>query len=234
MKFKNLDCNFLLQNGILTIDADSSLTSVWLCAERDADDFPTERWQYLCENTKVIIIRGNITKIPYPFFCHFVNLYAIVFPESLLTIGYLNFSDCPNLKFVHLPKNVKDVSGLRDTNNMVYIDVAEDNANFCSINGYLMSKNKKILIAAPGGLDVVEIPDGCESIGQEALTNTHSKIVIPSSVKEINTWNFHSDNLKEIVLGNYAMQYPLIEKCFTRNDSLEDEFKNKLARIYVH
>lgn len=243
LEFSHSDCKFSYFNGVLTIDATRALSyeakadydnypDVQLFSEREKDA-PTERWKYLCKNTKVIVMRGNITDIAYPFFCHFIQLHTIVFPEALQDIGFLNFVDCPNLKYLYLPKNVKGVNGLRDKNSLLYIDVSEANENFASVNGYLMSKDKKKLIAAPGALDVVKIPDGCEEICSEALTNSHTKIVIPASVAKIDSANFHSDNLKEILLGDCAKQKSLIQQCFDRKDSLKDEFKDQFNRIVI-
>lgn len=241
LEFSFSDCFFSFFNGVLTIDASHAVTmdangdpdnidGVRLDSEVHDDGEPSERWQYLRDNTQVIIMRGNITEILCPVFNHFVHLHTIVLPESLRSIGSQNYVDCPKLKFLYLPKNVKNVSGLRDINRLLYIDVAEDNKNFCSVNGYLMSKDKKTLVAAPGGLEVVTIPDGCEEIGQEALFNSHTKIVIPSSVKEVDSSNFHSHNLHEIVLGDYAGQISLIKRCFTR----DKEDAEKLANITIH
>lgn len=246
LEFHFSDCSFSFFNGVLTINASHAINlktseaptnivrGVWLYAELLEDETPSDRWQFLRDKTRVIIMRGNITEIPYPVFNHFVHLHTIVLPESLRSIGYLNFVDCPKLKYLFLPKNVEKVHGLTDINRLLYIDVAEENNNFCSVDGYLMSKDKKTLIAAPGGLEVVTIPDGCEEIGEEALCNSHTKITIPASVREINFSNFYSDNIKEIVLGDYARQISLIKKCFTRDDSLAHEYEEKFARISVH
>ncbi|MCQ2345634.1 MAG: leucine-rich repeat domain-containing protein [Paludibacteraceae bacterium] len=212
-------------DGVLTIDATQTLSAndrenanayggrtigtVDKLTNESYDD-----WQFIKANTEIVVMRGNITDIAAGVFSHFEKLHTIVLPNSLEEIGEDNFLWCPNLRYIHLSKYVKSVDGLTSKNNLLYIDVAEENTEFCSVNGYLMSKDQRELVAAPGGLEIVEIPDGCERIGEEALFNTHRKVIIPASVNEIDICNFYSGVLEEIVLGDYERQYPLVESCF--------------------
>lgn len=230
-------------DSVLTIDATQTLSAYdrenvdtyggrTIGCEGNAEkpEEVSERWQYLRDNTKIVVMRGNITDIAAGVFSHFEKLHTIVLPNSLNSIGDSNFNFCPNLRFIHLPQSVEDVQGLTSKNSLLYIDVAEENTEFCSVNGYLMSKDQRELVAAPGGLEIVEIPDGCEIIGEEALFNTHRKVVIPASVNVIDSCNFCSGVLQEIVLGDYERQYPLVKDCF--KDSEDD--KKRFKSINIH
>lgn len=228
-------------DGVLTIDATQTLSAydrenanayggrtigtVNKITNESYDD-----WQFIKANTEIVVMRGNITDIAPRAFSHFEKLHTIVLSNSLEEIGKDNFLGCPNLRYIHLSKYVKSVDGLTSKNSLLYIDVAEENTEFCSVNGYLMSKDQRELVAAPGGLEIVEIPDGCEIIGQEALINSYKKVIIPASVYQIDSTNFSLEMLEEIVLGDYERQYPLVKDCF--KDSEDD--KKRFKSINIH
>lgn len=216
---------FQYSNGVLFIDGTHLVEGAWLYAQRDLDE-----WKFLQKNTESVIIKGNITEMPYPVFQNFERLTNLCLPESLESIGDFDFCGCMKLHRITLPARTQ----IRGPENNYFhsIEVEDGNPYYTSINGCLMSKDGKTLIVAPGGLDELIIPDGCEEIGQESIFMSYKKIVIPASVKSIHNWNFPRE-YGTIVLGNYDKQYELVKKCFTRNDSLKEEYMKRFKNITI-
>ncbi len=87
------------------------------------------------------------------------------------------------------------------------IFVEKSNETYCSINGALYSKDKKILVRYPIGLldETLIIPEGVEIIGEHAVQNARNlkKIVLPDSIKIISNSAFDDcKSLEEIELPN--------------------------------
>lgn len=221
---------FLFYNGVLTIDATHLSEGKRLYALTDQNGKFTEEWKFLQKNTEEVIINGNITEMPYPVFQYFEKLTNLRLPDSLKLIGDFDFCGCTELKKIILPAKTK----IRGPENNYFhsIEVEDANPYYTSVNGCLMSKDGKKLIVAPGGLDELIIPDGCVEIGKESIYMPYKKIVIPSSVQSIHEWNFKSE-YETIVLGDYKNQYELIENCFTRSDSLKEEYMIRFRSINI-
>lgn len=216
---------FQYSNGVLFIDGTHLVEGAWLYAQRDLDE-----WKFLQKNTESVIIKGNITEMPYPVFQNFERLTNLCLPDSLKSIGDFDFCGCINLHEITLPASTQ-IRG--PENNYFYsIGVKDNHQYYTSIDGCLMSKDGKTLIVAPGGLDELIIPEGCEEIGQESIFMSYKKIVIPASVKSIHNWNFPRE-YGTIELGNYSKQYDLVKKCFTRNDSLKEEYMTRFKNITI-
>lgn len=127
------------------------------------------------------------------------RLSSIKLPESLEIIEGLAFNNTP-IASIFIPKNVNridgwnwayagvDVRGPLLTGSMQRIDVAEDNAIFCSVDGVLFNKSKSKLIRFPEAkADSYVIPDGTEIIGGKAFANNNvlTSVTIPNSVVSI-------------------------------------------------
>lgn len=221
---------FTFSGGVLTIDATNLKEGArpWLYAETEQNGQYTDAWEFLQKNTERVIIEGNITEMPYPVFQHFEKLADLRLPDSLEYIRDFDFIGCAELKKLTLPAKTR-ING-PENNYFHSIEVDKDNPYYSSVNGCLMSKDGKTLIVAPGGLDELIIPEGCEEIGEESIYMSYEKIVIPSSVSSIHECNF----IREygiIVLGDYNKQYKLVEECFSRDYSPKEEYQKRFQRI---
>ena len=65
---------FQYKDGDLIIDATHLTKGVWLYAQRNLDEEFTDEWKFLQANTKHVIIKGNITEMPYPVFKNFEKM----------------------------------------------------------------------------------------------------------------------------------------------------------------
>ncbi|MBR5759421.1 MAG: leucine-rich repeat protein, partial [Thermoguttaceae bacterium] len=89
--------------------------------------------------------------------------------------------------------------------SLTTIEVAEDNPNYCSIDGILFSKDGKTLLRYPAGREQEKyvVPEGVETIGHNAFSNCYllTEIEVPSSVTAVESGAFQGcSSLKSIAL----------------------------------
>lgn len=113
-----------------------------------------------------------------------------VIPDSVISIS-MYFNSNPLLESIIIGKNVSKIDYLafyNDTSLKEFI-VSEENEHFCSVNGLLLSKDKKTLIKVPLNYTdkVLEIPQGVEVIAPKAIygNTSFSEIKFPKSVKDV-------------------------------------------------
>ena len=150
------------------------------------------RWDEHKDTIKHIVIEEGITDIGIGAFARFSNLQSIQLPDTLTRICSFAFYTATNLQEINIPSSVK------------YI---ENHVFYCSVCGTIISY--QTLIPALQDMDVlylpesikdidseafseclceaVIIPDGCESVGDNAFRNCTNLIYvkIPSSVISI-------------------------------------------------
>ena len=136
---------------------------------------------------------------------------------SVTTIGDQAFMDCPSLTSIYIPNSVtvigwgafensgltsvtipSSVTTIRDwafclCRNLTSISIDEANQNFKSLEGVLMSKDGKTLMAYPTGKAgaAYTIPDGVTELGWGAFRGSRiTAITIPNSVTAISNSAF--------------------------------------------
>lgn len=146
---------------------------------------------YGCTNLESIVANDKI-------FAHLPMSYSgsYTIPEGIQTIAGNAFQRCANLESVTIPKSVTSM-GKRPfpaCYNLTAIDVAKDNTVYCSVNGVLFSKDKKRLVAFPGGKKgSYTVPNGVEVIGNAAFISSNLETVnLPNSVQTIEEDAFFS------------------------------------------
>ncbi|MBR6078279.1 MAG: leucine-rich repeat domain-containing protein, partial [Paludibacteraceae bacterium] len=136
-----------------------------------------------CEALTDVKMSNSVTKIEDRAFSECKALTNIKIPDSVTTIGSGAFDGCEAL-----------------TN----IDVAEDNANYASIDGALFDKEKKILICSPESKTTLKIPHSVtkiEDVGR-SLKNIYIQCKHPELL-EIN-----EDAFREIRSKNCTLHVP--------------------------
>ena len=143
----------------------------------------------------IIDIQGEFKKISDYCFSGYSVVNKIILPDSIEEIGNGILSGTTLENFT-LPKNVKTLSSMQSfdqTYNLKNIFVAEENQNFCDIDGILFSKDKSILYFIPGGRpDKIQIiPNFVTKLEVAAVSYSANleTVIIPSSVKRIE-WYF--------------------------------------------
>lgn len=134
-------------------------------------------------------------------------------PDGVVTVYSEAFSLCPEMTALSLPESVVDfdASAVDDCAALLSITVAEDNPNFKSVNGFLLSKDGTALVACPGGIADVVVPNGVTAVGVEDYFgdlqspfpggSKMRSITIPASVDRIADGAFSScESLTEITV----------------------------------
>ena len=115
-------------------------------------------------------------------------------PKNVSSIGKHTFRGCTSLTRVLIPGNVIyiDADAFADCGGLKEFAVAEDSDHYKSVDGLLLTKDGRILVAAPGGLENVKIPDGVVTIGDYAFLGCRrlSKVSIPDGVTSIGERSF--------------------------------------------
>jgi hypothetical protein len=139
---------------------------------------------------KSIVIGEGVTGISKKAFYNYSKLTLVTLPDSLTDIGAGAFSGCGSLTEITIPSGVTNIGGGAFSSCILLtrFNVAEENRNYCEIEGVLFSKDQKKLIAYPIGdsRTSYEIPSGVTEICDSAFTSSKlTEITLPDSVTSI-------------------------------------------------
>ncbi|MCM1132031.1 MAG: leucine-rich repeat protein [Ruminococcus flavefaciens] len=112
---------------------------------------------------------------------------------------YISF--CPSLETVTLPRYVDEIY-ITDCPSLKEVNVAEDNMNFCSVDGIVYTKDMTEVVFCPQAKEGAEfvIPDGVIKIRENAFNYcTFESYVLPDSLEEMGNRAFYDNfNLRKI------------------------------------
>ncbi|MGN1017562.1 MAG: leucine-rich repeat protein, partial [Oscillospiraceae bacterium] len=140
--------------------------------------------------------------------------YAI--PDGVKTIAKFAFYECQNLQKLSLPASVEtiDLSGVDICWSLTEINVAEDNTNYCSVDGVLFSKDRSTLISYPRGNTAEQyvIPDGTKTVENRSFRCSKyiRSVVIPASVESIGQITFYDCALTDVYFTGTQEQWDSI------------------------
>lgn len=157
-------------------------------------------------------------------------LQSINIGEGVEQIGDLAFQYCSKLPVVNLPASVKNigVNPFYGCSELTQINVAENNSSYCSIDGVLFDREKKILVAYPSGREgSYTIPEGVTHMNDYAFIYClHlTDATLPASMTDLGNGAFCScPELKQ--LNVYAPIPPQVGpgSFFPYGDTNEDYF----------
>ena len=147
------------------------------------------------------------------------ELTGLTLPDGVTSIGAGAFAGCRSLTDVVLPSSVTSIGEEAFSGNrLVEFVVDDDNPSYKAVSGLLLTKDGRTLVAAPGGLTNVTIPEGVVNIGAygfDGYTYVGSllkSVAIPNSVTNIGASAFSAcPDLTNIVfkgnapaIGEYA------------------------------
>lgn len=172
------------------------------------------RWNYriLDDGTaEIVSVYGNLNEVVIPEYIDGIkvtsigeemlygeyNVWNVVIPEGITTIGENAFTWCEGLAKLHIPSSVTTIVGnpfaLRYGKT---ITVSPDNPNFEIIDGVLFERNDKRMIYRPDREDALSyaVPEGTQEIGTRAFLGgeecTLKEIILPNSLKAIDDYAF--------------------------------------------
>lgn len=123
---------------------------------------------------------------------------------GLEDIDGFEFSGCSNLSSIIIPKNVVTIGGYAfDGTNLEVLDVTEENAYFCSVDGIVYNKAKTTLIVCPPKKSgTIVIPENITRIDSYAFTGCKSitSVSLPSTLQQIGFGAFQLCTLGKISL----------------------------------
>ena len=200
-------------------------------------------------NAKNISIKEGTTEIAPRAFNANEALISVTMPSSLIKIGadafhcggysgstlktitfgdhveYIDdsaFASC-QVKEVKLPSSLKYICSNAFTWSSVESFSISDNENYCTIDGVLLTADKKVIVAYPYGRKAKEysIPEGVEYIGKALSGIEFSTLHIPNSVKVIGSEAF-DEKVAEVFFGEGVLS--LSEECLSKYEfSLKDK-----------
>ena len=140
---------------------------------------------------------AQITKITEGAFQGASALEKIELPVSVKEIEKDAFNKCKSLKEIVIPKDVNkiDPTGFQQCESLEKFTVDKANTTYSSVDGFLLSKDKKTLVSFPpakAGTYYTMLPPTIEEIGQQAFYDIQKleNITLPANVKKIDKWAF--------------------------------------------
>lgn len=176
-----------------------------------------------------VVIPSSVTSIGSYAFKDCAGLTSIVIPDSVTSIGDCAFQYCTGLTNITIGSGVTAIGDYTFDScfSLTEINVAADNTVYCSEDGVVFSKDKKVLVVCPAGkagaytipdhvttigraafwccldLTAITIPDSVTTIGDEAFWDCQGliRITIPDSITAIGNGMFHAClNLADITI----------------------------------
>lgn len=120
------------------------------------------------------------------------GLHGISIPKNVTKIAKEAFRKCKDLKKIEVTKATTDIDPLafQYCENLTDINVEKENTKYSSVDGYLLSYDKKELILFPPGKansKFTLLPPSIETIGENSFFNCEklTNVTIPNKVKSI-------------------------------------------------
>ena len=159
---------------------------------------------------------AKIKKIKEAAFQNASALENIDLPEGLEEIQKDAFNKCTSLTEIGIPASVNkiDPTGFQQAEKLERFDVNKNNTVYSSVDGFLLSKDKKKLVSFPpakANTYYTLLPPTIETIGAQAFyaINKLENITIPEKVNRIERFAF--DNLVNLKTIAFLGKHPIAE-----------------------
>ena len=150
---------------------------------------------YSCTFLKEVSLPSTLLEIRSGAFRRCTQLSSILLPENLSMLDG-SFWECFSLQTIEIPASVTSLSSATFVNctSLTEIHVAEDNPNYCSVDGVVFNKDMTELLTLPANapFTTYTVPDTVTSLCISSIRNCHNltKIILPDSLTTISSCAF--------------------------------------------
>ena len=198
-------------NGVLTLNGTGEMPEYYryIAVNQDGTKEVVEKrpdWYTFREEIKKVVVNNGIKNISSQAFVECTNLTEVFLADSVVEIGAASFADCINIESFNA-NCIESIGGyafqgasfdtfyfnskFHELNSLAFYDVKvgkyevhPDNANYCTKDGVLFSKDMTSIIMYP-------------------IANARTSYTIPNTVKRVEDGAFlTAKNLKSVVFSN--------------------------------
>lgn len=161
---------------------------------------------YECRGFTEFEIPSTVTTIGAAAFAECDELNEIVIPDSVTYVGDRAF-ESSGIKSIYIPASVKSLGEeiFYDCWQLENINIDQNNANYCSVDGVMFNKSKTKLMYYPAGSsnETYTIPNSVSTINEWAFFNCYDikQVNMPQNLEKIGSYAFAMcSNLDNITL----------------------------------
>ena len=106
-----------------------------------------------CSALTSVTIPGSVKSIGYAAFSECTALTSVTIGNGMTSIGIAAFGECTGLVSVTIPESVTSIGcgAFMWCTSLTEIAVEDGNNTYCSVEGVLFSKDKRVLVQCPSG-----------------------------------------------------------------------------------
>lgn len=165
-------------------------------------------WAFLgCSSLSGVTLPQGLQTIKNAAFYGCSGLKTVAVPNSVTTIGVWAFSECSSLETISLGSGVAEIGeGAFSFCSALQSIRVSSNSHYVSVDGALLTKDQKMLVACPGAVSgVYVIPSTVQTIDNQAFygCNTLKSVILPTALSELGDNPFvFCDNLTQIMVSD--------------------------------
>ncbi len=170
-----------------------------------------------CKYLTSVTVSADVGCVSHYAFLSCEALKSVTLSEGVTGIGDYSFKSCKALEYISIPESVKNIreTAFEHCDALIAINVADDNTDYCSVDGVLFSESMTELIKYPAckADEYYSIPEKVTNIARTAFYNCKklTLVSIPDGVTEIEDYTFYGSHLEYVdipdgvtVIGEYA------------------------------
>ena len=139
-------------------------------------------------------VNQNPLEVAHNLYLNGLLVNEMHIPQGVSSIHENAFRGCASLTRVVIHGDVKEIrtGAFADCGNLAKFEVDRANRHYKSVDGLVLTKDGRTLVAVPAGLKTVAIPAGVVTIGDKAFLGCRNltRMVIPDGVTRIGSGAF--------------------------------------------